>query len=122
MAVFDDLRRLAELDVVYLTKVIKGNTQGSTTIFRGRLREALNGSWIFNTGINQNGVAGIDLGVQQDSWLSSETPSQGLIVSINIPIIIPLVVPIPNVGDIVLQVNFSEEIELRSVIPDNLAD
>jgi hypothetical protein len=55
MALTDDLNRLAAQDVVYLTRRfsgLSGNSGlpigGSTEVFRGRLRQALNGDWVFN--------------------------------------------------------------------------
>jgi hypothetical protein len=59
MALADDLNRLAAQDVVYLMRSFAG---GSTEVFRGRLRQALNGNWVFNAFAGQNGVVGFDLG------------------------------------------------------------
>jgi hypothetical protein len=61
MALPDDLNELAQQEVVYLTRYIAGTGQGSTTIFRGRLHQALSSNWVFNTSIGHNGVVGIDL-------------------------------------------------------------
>ena len=128
MAVVDDLGQLAQQDVAYLTRFLEGQGEGSgagsAVIFRGRLHQALDGSWIFNTSIGQNGVAGINLGVQEDSWSSSENPQEGLRIFISNPIISPFLLTIPEptlAGTQILFQGLSEVITLQSVIPDDLA-
>lgn len=75
MAVSDDLNRLAAQDVVYLVRSI-----GTSELFRGRLRQALDGTWVFNTSTGQNGVVGVNLGAVSSDWSSSESPSTGIVV------------------------------------------
>src|SRR5215471_7259868 len=79
MAVIDDVNRLAAMDVVYLSRTFGQSTE----VFRGRLHQSLSGSWVFNSSTGQNGAVGFVLGlVNSGSWLSSETPSSGITVSI----------------------------------------
>jgi hypothetical protein len=113
MAVIDDLNRLAGQDVVYLTRSLSGSSTGSAEVFRGRLREALSGDWVFITSTGQNGVAGIFLGPQLPSWTSSESPESGLQINITTPLVqaeIPQFTPL------------NEVIVLTSVVPADLAD
>jgi hypothetical protein len=95
MAVSDDLNKLAALDVVYLTRTLSGSgggmpvSQASTQVFRGRLRQALNGDWVFNASTGQNGVVGFVLGGVNPSWTSSESPSAGIQVTMMFQMIQP---------------------------------
>jgi hypothetical protein len=50
-------------------------------VYRGRIRQALDGSWVFITSVGQNGVIAIMLGPEQDAWSSAETPASGLQVT-----------------------------------------
>src|SRR5437660_2525951 len=95
MALTDDLNKLAAQDVVYLTRtstlIVPGlgagpAVTGSTEVFRGRMRQALNGNWVFNASTGQNGVVGFDLGHhpgRMSSWSSSESPTTGIQVFIS---------------------------------------
>jgi hypothetical protein len=108
--------------VVYLTRTPAGSIgRGSTMIFRGRLHQALDASWIFNTSTSpaENGVAGINLGAQQTSWSSTESPSTGLDIFIPNPIL-DLTIPLPVGPGVVIKV--FEEIHLLSVIPEDLTN
>jgi hypothetical protein len=80
MAVSDDLRRLAAEDVVYLSRI---TGSGPSEVFRGRLRQALDGSWVFNASMGQNGVVGFNLGQAGSPWSSFESPATGVQVSIS---------------------------------------
>ncbi len=118
MAVTDDLNRLAAQDVVYLTKMSilpaglapsSSGIAGATEVFRGRLRQALNGDWVFNASAGQNGVVGFMLGTTgQNSWSSSETPATGLQITITFG---------PGMAG-----TMNEVIVLTSVIPTDFAD
>ena len=99
MALDDDLRRLAAEDVLYLSLSALTSSGGpfpepsasdavsATVVYRGRLRQALNGNWVFNTSTGTNGVAGILLGpsATDNSWASSESPASGLQLTIMVP-------------------------------------
>lgn len=86
MTVPDDMRRLAQEDVVYLTRLIDNPDQrgqvGVTEVLRGRVRQALSGNWVFNSFLGQNGMVGIVLGQIGNSWSSVETPAAGIQVTI----------------------------------------
>jgi hypothetical protein len=116
MAVPDDLRQLAQEDVVYLTRFLVGVNSGSTAIYRGRLHQALSGNWVLNTSTGQNGVIGIDLGQPGGNWSSADTPVGGLQITISY-LLIPQG-PVPVGGSPAL----NEMITLMSVIPADLAD
>jgi hypothetical protein len=114
MALNDDLNRLAAQDVVYLSRSL---VNGPSEVFRGRLRQALNGNWVFNTSTGQNGVVGFDLGPSgggAGAWGSDETPATGLRVSIS------YVAPPPP--GIVGGPIFTENISLTTLIPQDFAD
>jgi len=130
MALTDDLNKLAAQDVVYLTRtstlIVPGlgagpAVNGSTEVFRGRLRQALNGDWVFNASTGQNGVVGFILGAVggQSSWSSSESPATGLQITVTFafPIAIMLMGQTgPTQGTI------NEVIVLTSLIPTDFAD
>ena len=78
MAVIDDMNRLAALDVVYLRR----SFGISSEVFRGRLRQSLTGTWVFNTSTGQNGAVGFTLGGVGQNWNSGESPASGIQVSI----------------------------------------
>jgi hypothetical protein len=107
VALTDDLNKLAAQDVVYVTRKV-GN--GPTEVFRGRLRQALNGDWVFNASTGQNGVMGFILGGVSPSWNSSESPTTGLQITVSFP---------TNPG---IVAGFNEVIVLTSVIPTDFAD
>jgi hypothetical protein len=89
MAVADEqVKRLAGQDVVYLTRSMSiPNSSYPQEVFRGRLIQALNGNWVFNSSIaGQNGTVGFDLGpVTQNTWTFAETPATGIQITINYP-------------------------------------
>ena len=102
MAVDDDVRRLSELDAAFLSfsyqpyPPIQAGPVPFQPWFKGRLRQANNGSWFFRS-ISQDGtVVGFELGLINggDSlWTSTEAPGTGINVQINY-----VVVPNQNVG------------------------
>jgi hypothetical protein len=112
MALADDLNQLAQQDVAYLTRTLTGGTTSSSIIFRGRLHQSLNGNWVFNTSVGQNGVIGIDLGPMAGGWSSYDTPAGGL------QVVIPNVI----ISGTATQEPVVEQITLTNVIPQDLAD
>jgi|SRR6516162_9821967 hypothetical protein len=89
MAVSDDLRQLATQDVVYLSRFyLGGQFPSPAEVFRGRLRQALSGNWIFSAFTGQNGVVGFNLGAITGTWTSGETPAGGLNVMISTQILL----------------------------------
>jgi hypothetical protein len=110
MAVSDDLNRLAAQDIVYLSRFIQGGqNSASKQVFRGRLRQALSGNWVFNASIGQNGVVGFDLGPATEIWGSGESPAAGIQVNISTPIL-PSNPP------------FTEMITLTTLIPTDFTE
>jgi hypothetical protein len=107
MAVLDDLKRLEQEDVVYLTWVGAGaggspiqsppDVSASFT-YSGRLHQSSSGSWIFKTFVAGNrGLVGIDLGVPVDpSWSSSQDPTAGIEIVINYPPSVPSSTSVPD--------------------------
>jgi len=119
MAVSDDLNRLAAQDVVYLTRTLStGQSPASTDVFRGRLRQALNGDWVFNASTGQNGVVGFVLGSVGPSWTSSESPATGIEVTITFQVVPSVIQPLPNPNT--QPVN--EIIVLATVIPSDFTE
>lgn len=114
MAVPDDLNRLAAQDVVYLTKRFASG--GVTEVFRGRVRQALSGNWVFNASTGQNGVIGFILGFPNQNWSSSESPGSGLQVTIVVP---AFGVFIPQQQQ---QQTLEDFIVLTTVIPPDFTD
>jgi hypothetical protein len=118
LALTDDLNRLAAQDVVYLTRTFSAmptQTHGSTEVFAGRLRQALNGDWVFNASTGQNGVVGFMLGgVNQNSWTSAESSASGLQVTATINAVV-------GIAGAVLQ-TLAEVIVLTNVIPTDFAE
>jgi len=83
MAVQDDLRRLGELDSIYLGATLNSYPAGSVTSwYKGRLQQANDGNWIFRSISLDGTVVGFQLGPADQGWPSSETPSTGVIVTI----------------------------------------
>jgi hypothetical protein len=128
MAVIDDLNKLAAQDVVYLTRTLSvgagGMGNGSTEVFRGRLREALNGDWVFHASTGQNGAVGFILGgVGQNSWSSSESPAAGLQITVTFQLSITLMggMGMPGMGG-PMQGMMNEVIVLTTLIPTDFAD
>jgi hypothetical protein len=110
MAVIDDLKQLAAEDVVYLTRRVTSplGAGSSTEVYRGRVRQALSGDWVFNASTGQNGAVGFILGGVGLSWTSTESPAAGIQVTIT------------NV--LMMQPPLNETVILTSVIPGDFAD
>jgi hypothetical protein len=112
MALNDDLNKLAAQDVVYLTRTL-GDSNQPTEVFRGRLRQALNGDWVFNASTGQNGMVGFVLGNANSSWTSSESPAAGMQVTMPFEVMLPT--PLGGGG-------LSEVIVVTTVIPSDFTD
>lgn len=96
MAVQDDLKRLAGEDILYLSHSwsLLPTPFGSATFwYRGRLRQASDASWVFQTFTGIEGVYGITLGDAGTNWSSSEIPASGLVITITNQFSQSLVVP-----------------------------
>ena len=108
MATIDDVNRLAAQDVVYFTRNFNGYT---VEVFRGRLRQSLSGTWVFNSSTGQNGAVGFMLGFVGQNWTSSESPQTGIVINISNQIF-----SAQNVGAVF------EYIVLRNVIPPEFSE
>jgi hypothetical protein len=125
MATSDEMRRLAEHDVVYLSKRLSGGAMGGmmglpgkAEVIQGRLRQALTGDWVFNVS-GQNGIVGLVLG-QESGWTWSETPAQGIRLQIMSWIIQAQIVdPTTNM---LTPLHILEEILLTTTIPSEFAE
>jgi hypothetical protein len=83
MAVQDDLRRLSQVDSIYLGTSLNSYPAGSVTSwYKGRLQQANDGSWIFRSISSDGTVVGFQLGPANQGWTSSETPPTGIVVTI----------------------------------------
>ena len=83
MAVQDDVRRLSQMDSIFLGIAISMNpTSPMTTWYKGRLQQANDGAWIFRSISSDGTIVGTQLGIITNAWTSSETPNAGLVVSI----------------------------------------
>jgi len=85
MAVQDDLRRLTQVDSIYLGYSVKNMDFGAlpfTSWFKGRLQQANDGSWILRSVSSDGAVSGFQLGTVASTWTSSETPNTGITVTI----------------------------------------
>ncbi len=92
-------------------------SRGSTEVFRGRLRQALNGNWVFNASTGQNGVVGFMLGSSVNAtWSSSESPASGLQVTI------PLAMNLGSFTSVGMAGSLNEVIVLTNVIPTDFTD
>lgn len=83
MAVQDDVRRLSQLDSIYLGYNTQGMTNWVTGWHKGRLQQANDGTWIFRSSASDGSVVGFQLGSISD-WTSNESPSSGIVVQFQI--------------------------------------
>ena|SRR6516165_7112335 len=87
MAVQDDVRRLSQMDSIFLgTAFAAGPNSPITTWYKGRLQQANDGSWIFRSTSLDGTIVGTQLGPITNNWQSSETPATGVVVAIGIPL------------------------------------
>jgi hypothetical protein len=103
MAVEDDLRRLEQEDIVYLSWTASGggisgappSLFSAVFYYGGRLHQSNSGSWVFKTAdTNQLGLVGIDLGAPGNGdFTSTQTPGVGITIQIAYPTPAPPTVP-----------------------------
>ena len=117
MAVVDDLRRLGQLDSIYLghqvTNYLAPNEPNIpvTSWYKGRLQQANDGTWIFRSISADGTVCGFQLGAVQDIWQSSEAPASGIQVSIPINLLLPGAVgAVISHGSVLLQQELPPEL------------
>jgi hypothetical protein len=105
-AVGDDLRRLTQVDSIYLGY---SPMAPLTSWFKGRLQQANDGSWIVRSVSTDGAVSGFQLGLVQSNWESTETPNTG--ITVTIPINIDAGgIRVPSIGTIVLQQQLPQEL------------
>jgi len=90
MAVQDDVRRLSQMDSIFLGVTISTSPTLAispiTTWYKGRLQQANDGNWIFRSTSLDGTIVGTQLGPITNNWQSSETPATGVVVAIGIPL------------------------------------
>jgi hypothetical protein len=77
MAVQDDVRRLSEMQGIYLGVNLYG---ACTAWYEGRLQQANDGSWNFRSSSRDGTIVAFQLGFPAQSWNSQESPTDGLTV------------------------------------------
>ena len=117
MAVPDDLRRLSDMDSIYLGWGVQ-NMYGGFAIawYKGRLQQANDGNWLFRSISLDGSVVGFQLGPVLANWSSNETPSTGITVTIPMTQTILQAAPNPSVAFNVATVN------LRQQVPQELTN
>ncbi len=88
MAVQDDLRRLTQVDSIYLGYSVQGMGSPFTSWFKGRLQQANDGNWILRSVSSDGAVSGFQVGMVTGDWTSSETPNTGITVTIPIFLVV----------------------------------
>jgi hypothetical protein len=82
MAVLDDVRRLSQMDAIFLGMGFNFGGAAITNWHKGRLQQANDGSWIFRSISADGTMVGTQLGPVGPNWSSSESPAAGLVVSL----------------------------------------
>jgi hypothetical protein len=113
MAVQDDLRRLSQMDSVYLGWSIQGDSI-VTGWHKGRLQQANDGNWIFRSISSDGAVIGFQLGMMGGTWTSDESPSSG--ISVQIPITINA---LTAVGPVAFNISI---VRLQQQVPSELTN
>ena len=94
MAVLDDVRRLSQMDSIFLGQgsgqtSLAGGSHGYTVWYKGRLQQANDGGWIFRSISSDGTVVGFQLGPVDTFWSSNEAPGTGIVVQILTTTILP---------------------------------
>ena len=104
MAVPDDLRRLSQMDSIFLGWSTFATGVPVASWYKGRLQQATDGAWIFRSIAQDGSIIGYQLGFPQANWQSDETPSMGIRVFIPIAQTLPTTPPILlNIATVFLQ-------------------
>jgi len=90
MAVQDDLRRLTQVDSIYVGCTYHNMGGPFASWFKGRLQQANDGSWIVRSISTDGAVSGFQLGEVTQNWQSTEAPNTGITVSIPLLLNIPV--------------------------------
>jgi hypothetical protein len=83
MTVQDDLRRLSQMDSIYLGFSVANMSSVVPLVgwYKGRLQQANDSNWLFRSISADGTISGFQLGPALQSWQSSESPSTGLTVT-----------------------------------------
>jgi hypothetical protein len=85
MAVQDDLRRLSQLDGIYIGHcVYNAGAVAFWSWFKGRLQQSNDGAWIVRSVSSDGTVCGFQLSIPTPNWNSNETPESGIVIGIPI--------------------------------------
>ena len=105
MAVPDDLRRLSQIDSIFLGWSAFSSTGNPLTSWhKGRVQQAADGSWIFRSIAQDGSVIGYQLGFPTSTWSSDETPANGVRVAIPVSQMLPTTPPFQlNIAAVLLQ-------------------
>jgi hypothetical protein len=78
----DHLRRLSEMDTIYLGWTLGYNLlEGFTVWHEGRLQQSNDGSWLFRSSSSDGSIVAFQLSVNPQGWKSTDTPREGIEVS-----------------------------------------
>jgi hypothetical protein len=78
MAVEDDVRRLSQMEAIYL-----GWTVGGLTVWHeGRLQRANDGTWLFRSVSRDGTIVAFQIGTVGQNWSSQDTPADGIAVNL----------------------------------------
>ena len=80
MAVLDDVRRLSQMDAIFLGMAFNFGGEAITNWHKGRLQQANDGSWVFRSISTDGTLVGTQLGPVGPNWSSSESPATGIVV------------------------------------------
>jgi hypothetical protein len=115
MTAQDDIRRLSQLDSVFLGHSIYSTGGGLlfTAWYKGRVQQANDGGWIFRSISSDATVVGFQLGPATEQWSSSEAPGSGIVVAI--PLIQTIAIPsgatvFINLGGVYVQQQLPQEL------------
>ena len=90
MAVIDDVRRLMQLDFMFLGVSYLSSSSSQTVWHKGRIQQANDGTFIFRSISSDGTVVGAQLGNVGAQWSSTETIGGGISVQILIASASPL--------------------------------
>jgi hypothetical protein len=101
MAVQDDVRRLSQMDSIYLGQGIQVIPSPDVAVepvnfhvwHKGRLQQANDGSWLFRSVSPDGTIVGFQLGQVKPNWSSSEDPQTGTTVHITMRLLPAEVIP-----------------------------
>src|SRR5262245_22985940 len=82
MAVEDDVRRLVQMQGIYLGWSVAVNTAGFIVWHEGRLQQANDGTWLFRSTSRDGTIVAFQLPTVGPLWSSQDTPAEGIVVTL----------------------------------------